>query len=328
MHEVLTMQICPDFEQGEIYDPEEFHAFAPSEKPYSFTPELNEIWAMGYDGRHSTACVIDDGCELTHENFTDKNGKSRIVYDESMVRGESSSTGGSHGTHTAGTMAGRFTGVAPACFVEIYKGLNARGSGGSDDLTRCGHRIIERKKSGAIKTPIVVSNGSYGGGYYPPQEEQLEQAEAAGITNVVAAGNSGGSEGNPTCGHPGTTNFGVTVAAVDRNNRITQYSSRCKQVDIAAPGSDIISSVPGGLYRKNSGTSMACPWIAGLIILLSEWMLATGRVVYTTAAEWNRFFMANAMDAGKTGHDWEYGAGILTFKMVLQLLIEGKLRYV
>ena len=323
------MQVAPDLEDGPIFSRDQFHALAPSEKPWFFSAELNELHNnMGFTGSNTTAVIIDDGCQLDHENFKDKNGKSRIISAISEVRNEGPSTGGEHGTHVAGTFAGLYTGVLPDARIVILKGLNSRGSGSSDDLTRCGYRAMELFKTGVIDTPLMVVNRSFGGGYYQPQEDQMQEEEALGFSSMSSAGNSGGSEGRPTCGHPGTTNHGCTSSAIGRNGTITDFSSRCKQVDLASPGANILSSIPGNRYGLKSGTSMSAPNGAGLIGMLQEWMLASGKPVLTTAHQLNEFFKANAIDKGKSGHDWEYGWGVLDFKTVLQMIIRGELRYV
>ena len=168
---------------------------------------------------------------------------------------------------------------------------------------------------------------SYGGGYYPPQEEQLEIAERKGIGNNAAAGNSGGSENRPTCGHPGTTNFGTSVGAIGPDGKITGFSSRCKQVDVAAPGARVLSSVVNGGYGYMDGTSMACPYISGAKAILRQAMLKRGSAVISTAAEWNEWFKMNAVDRGRAGHDFEYGYGVLDFASLLDWLASGKLKF-
>ena len=220
-----------------------------------------------------------------------------------------------------------YTGVAPAADIAILKGLNAGGSGSSHDLTECGNDIIARVKDGTFKHDIIEVNMSYGGGYYGPQEDQLQKADEMGIGNNAAAGNSGGGPGNPTCGHPGTTNYGTSVAAIGPDGQITNFSSQCKQVDIAAPGARVLSSTVGGRYGYNDGTSMACPWISGAKAILRQSMQKRGAVVISTASEWNEWFRANAIDRGRECHDWAYGNGVIDFGSLLTWLAQGSLKF-
>lgn len=328
MQNPVTMRIAPDLERGKEYSPVDFHALdGPGRRPWGHDM-LEEIHdKMGFKGSRTAIAVIDDGCQLDHENFTDADGNSRIIHTSSHVRGERPDTGADHGTHVTGTAAGRFTGVAPEAKIIVLKGLNRNGSGSSDDLTDCGQELNDLVRNGKIKQRIVVANMSFGGPWYQPQEDQLQEAESLLITNVAAAGNSGGSGNRPTCGHPGTTQFGITVAALDQQWEPTKFSSRCKQVDIGAPGHNVLSSIVGGRYGVNAGTSMASPYVAGAAALIMEWQLVSGFAVTNTAQEWSEFFRANAKDIGRPGRDVDTGHGMFDFIKLLDAMAKGKLRW-
>ncbi|MFA5509182.1 MAG: S8 family serine peptidase, partial [Vulcanimicrobiota bacterium] len=107
-----------------------------------------------------------------------------------------------------------------------------------------------------------VANNSWGGGM---ANRGIEAAFADSRTmHLVAAGNDGKSnDTSPT--YPANYNLPniITVAATDHNDNLARFSNYGREVDLAAPGVDIISTVPGGKYSSMSGTSMAAPHATG-----------------------------------------------------------------
>jgi hypothetical protein len=105
--------------------------------------------------------------------------------------------------------------------------------------------------------------------FSPGLLKSIRKAIAAGIIVIVAAGNDNGSGENG--GFP--ARYGevvpelIVVAACDQSKNIAQFSTRSKSVNVAAPGVDILSAIPGGKYAEWDGTSMACPKVAGVAAL-------------------------------------------------------------
>jgi subtilisin family serine protease len=178
-----------------------------------------------------------------------------------------------HGTHVSGTIAAAsngtgVVGVAPGATILPLKILDADGGGTTLDAVNAIYFAAAR---GAR-----VINASWGGpGYSQSMADAIRSvgqpagsATGKGVVFVTAAGNDGTNNDN-RASYPANNRFGTTlsVAAVDSSGRLASYSNTgARTVDLAAPGSSIVSTVPGG-YASYSGTSMASPHVAGIVAL-------------------------------------------------------------
>eukprot|EP00307_Rebecca_sp_RCC1486_P001077 CAMPEP_0119430174 /NCGR_PEP_ID=MMETSP1335-20130426/43590_1 /TAXON_ID=259385 /ORGANISM="Chrysoculter rhomboideus, Strain RCC1486" /LENGTH=304 /DNA_ID=CAMNT_0007455925 /DNA_START=1 /DNA_END=911 /DNA_ORIENTATION=+ len=111
--------------------------------------------------------------------------------------------------------------------------------------------------------PAVVSM-SLGGGFSHSTNLAVERLHAAGIVTVVAAGNDAVDACTQS---PSSAPTAITVGATEQGDRVAAYSSFGACVDIWAPGTSIYSAVPSWgnrRYRYMTGTSMACPHVAGV----------------------------------------------------------------
>jgi subtilisin family serine protease len=196
----------------------------------------------------------------------------------------------SHGTHTMGTMVGddglgNQIGMAPGAKWIGCRNMD-RGWGTPATYTECFEWFLaptdlNGQNPDPSKAPDVINN-SWGclpeEGAIDPLILQtiVERVRAAGIVVVVSAGNSGpgaGSVSDP----PAIYDAAFTVGATDSGDVIAGFSSRGPvsvdgsfrmKPDIAAPGVNVRSSVPGGYAGGWNGTSMAGPHVAGLVALL------------------------------------------------------------
>jgi subtilisin family serine protease len=187
-----------------------------------------------------------------------------------------------HGTHVAGTIAASandgvgVAGIADAKIMPL-KFLGADGSGYTSDAVAAINYATRMRRDLGVN--VRVTNNSWGGGGFSQALADAVAANAAaGELFVVAAGNGGadgvGDDNDATPDYPANAAAAnvVSVAATDRTDRLAAFSNYgASTVALAAPGIDILSSVPGG-WAFYSGTSMAAPHVAGAAAL--AWSLS------------------------------------------------------
>jgi thermitase len=212
-----------------------------------------------------------------------------------------------HGTHVAGTIAA-FTnnatgvaGVAPNADLAICKALNGGGIGFTTDIVAC---IKWLRTTGAARI-ISMSIGSSAS--TATFNAELSAAYAAGVLLVAAAGNDGNSTINYPAGHKDV----MSVAATDNKDAHASFSNCNADVEIAAPGVNILSTIPGNQYATLSGTSMATPHVAGAAAVV----MAKKRL---TAAQTRSVLTSTATDRGPAGRDACFGYGRLNLQNALK----------
>lgn len=276
---------------------------------------IPDLWKQTR-GAGETVAVLDTGCDLDHE---DLKGQIDAAEDFSGSKYGPQDMQG-HGTHVAGTIAAiagnqvGVAGVAPKARLLVGKVLDDSGRGSS--------RNIAKGIDWAVKHGASIISMSLGGPQSDPfTEGAIREANRAGVFVICAAGNDGRPDSvNWPARHPGA----IAVSAVDRNGRLASFSSRGEEVDIAAPGQDITSCYPGNRYAKLSGTSMATPYVSGVVALtLSKHRQQGGQTPLATVDDLRQHLAKTATDAGPTGKDPNYGWGLINPASMLQPIAEG-----
>ena len=235
----------------------------------------------------TAVAVIDTGIDTSHPDLNVVGGKN-------CSTGQSYRDGNGHGTHVAGTIAANddgsgVVGMAPGAPLYAVRVLNNSGSGSWSSVI-CGVNWVT---ANAASNGIRVANMSLGGSGSDGScaSSTLHQAicnsVAAGVTYVVAAGNSNANfssfvpaaydqvltvtaiadfNGAPGGGSAATCRADVDDTAADFSNFTTSGSADANHT-IAAPGVCILSTWKGGGYNTISGTSMASPHVAGTAAL-------------------------------------------------------------
>ncbi len=251
-------------------------------------------------GSGAKIAIIDTGVDYTHpelsSNFTRKKGHDFIKDDEDPMDENG------HGTHVAGTCAGKNCGVAPDATLYAVRVLDENGSG--SDMT------VAAGIEWAMLNNIDIAGMSLGG---PTASRALEDmcrlASQNNILLVAAAGNSGYGPNYPAA----FGDYVIAVAAVDRNNKHADFSNIWETNDISAPGVGIYSSYPGGEYRVLDGTSMATPHISGALGL----MISKARK--PNLAEETMCKTAKKLEYnGEYDNSWVFGAGLVRADNMLE----------
>jgi hypothetical protein len=244
-----------------------------------------EVWAAGFTGEGVVVAVVDTGIDASHRELSssiwlnqdevagngvddDANGFVDDTWGWDFASGDNNPTDlNGHGTHVAGTIAAAndgfgATGVAFDATIMPVRVLDADGMGSIFDVA-AGIRY-------AVDNGADVINLSLGGGYSSALGSALSYAQQHGVFVVAAAGNgAAAAPAYPAAFSASLTNV-LSVGAHDSGDAVASFTNRVGgsgAVQVAAPGVNIYSSLPGNRYGYLSGTSMATPHVAGLAAL-------------------------------------------------------------
>ncbi|WP_329206818.1 type VII secretion-associated serine protease mycosin [Streptomyces sp. NBC_00683] len=242
---------------------------------------MDELWEQS-TGKGVRVAVIDTGVDVKNPQLTKavdagsgRNLLDKNLKDESgnkLERGKENGTTDivGHGTKVAGIIAAReakgtgFTGLAPDATIIPIQQNDAEGHGTAETLAAAIRYAADQADADVINISQDTANAVKPTALL---EQAVKAALAKEIVIVASAGNDG-LGGNVKETYPASYDGVLAVAASDRNNERAAFSQSGEFVGIAAPGVDMISTVPGGGHCADNGTSFSAPYVAGVAALI------------------------------------------------------------
>lgn len=268
---------------------------------------LAKLREAGRDGEGLKIGIIDTGVDERHEILSANFGGAR---DFTGSRFGARDVHG-HGTHCTGTVAADRPQIGVCNKAKWYhgKGLGDSGSGGNSLMDAMEWALSEGCK---------VLSCSWGGGSPVAEwERKFRDWTERGAVLVFAAGNSGG--GTSQTDYPGRSPYLINVAALDRSLKPATFTSAGAKIDTAGPGVAIWSARPNGGFVQMSGTSMACPFVAGEFGLLVNAYTIRGIKVPPTE-ELREILFNRSTDVHTPGDDNRTGPGYFDPSLMVNLL--------
>ncbi|WP_049969970.1 S8 family serine peptidase [Haladaptatus cibarius] len=253
-NETLETQLTPNDPQfGDQYAPQQVGS--------------DQAWDTTLGSSNVTIAVVDTGAQYDHPDLAD-NYKANPGYD--FADGDSDpypddAANEQHGTHVSGCASAVIdngTGVAGQSNSSLINGraLDESGSGSTSD-------IADAVEWAADQGADIINMSLGGGGYNSTMKNAVSYANNQGSLIICAAGNNGSS----SVSYPAAYSECMAISAVDSNENLASFS-QYGDVDLAAPGVDVLSTIPTDSYARFSGTSMATPVTSGVAgLTLAKW---------------------------------------------------------
>lgn len=256
-------------------------------------------WDTTYGDSSVTVAVVDQGVKYDHPDLDGNMDGSVSNYGSDFVDSDSDPypdvlKDEYHGTHVGGISAAEVdnsegvTGIGNSSVLS-GRALSESGSGSTSD-------IADAVTWAADQGADVINLSLGGGGYTNTMKNAVSYATDQGSLVVAAAGN----DGSGSVSYPAAYSECLAVSALDPDETLASYSNYGRNIELAAPGTNVLSTWTDDGYDKISGTSMATPVVAGVAgLILAEYNL--------TNTELRDHLKATAVDVGLSSD--EQGAG-------------------
>lgn len=259
-------------------------------------------WAVTRGQSEVKLAIVDTGIDYRHPDLAGRVDKGR----DFINNDDDAMDDNMHGTHCAGIAAAStnngigIAGLAPEVSLLAVKVLAGSGSGSYEGVANGiiyaadrGSHVISLSLGGPAGSKVI--------------EEAVAYARGKGALVLAAMGNEMTSAPSYPAAAPGVMAVGATTWLDWK----AIYSNTGAHISVAAPGSGILSTVPGGGYHKTSGTSMATPYVAGLAALVKS------KYPDFTADQIRQKIEATADDLGGKGFDHKFGHGRINARRAL-----------
>jgi subtilisin family serine protease len=256
-----------------------------------------KAWDVGTGSGSVKIAIVDTGIDYNHEDIAGNyvSGGYDWVNEDNDPMDDNN-----HGTHCAGIAAAvmdNSKGIAGVAQVKVMaeKVLGSGGSGSSSDVAS---GITHAADNGANIISMSLGSSS-------PSSIIEDACDYAYNTKDVVVVAASGNDGQPQVSYPAAFETVIAVGAIDTNDERCDFSNYGEDLELMAPGYRIVSSIPGNNYDFYSGTSMACPHVAGVAALVKSLYPSENNV-------WIRQKLVDtAEDLGPAGWDEEYGYGLV-----------------
>ena len=253
--------------------------------------DMPKAWDQTKGSSKITVAVIDDGVQQDHPEL-----KGKIISPYNAVTGGTYYVPQEHATHVAGIIAAShnqsgIAGIAPN--VKIMPINVFDGDEASDYDVAKGIKYAADHHADIINMSLGSTGYSYLLDYY------AAYAKSKGVFIVAAAGNDGSFEKM----YPAALDSVVGVSATDNADKVTFFSNHGSDIDFAAPGLNIYSTVNDSKYNSLSGTSMAAPIVTGVAALVRS------KNPFLTPDQVMSVLKKSTVDLGAKGRDDYYGYG-------------------